>query len=69
MFYSYTESKHPKIYPIGQPPINAPKFLLLSLQSLLQKDACSYAKVIHEKEKEKKKKEKSIKKMDKCPRE
>jgi hypothetical protein len=29
----------------------------------LQKDACGYAKVIHEK------KEKIIEKMDKCPRE
>jgi hypothetical protein len=62
MFYSYTESKHLKIYPIGQPPINASKFLLLSLQSLLQKDACGYAKVIHEK---RKKQEKRIEKMDK----
>jgi hypothetical protein len=49
MFYSYTKSKHLKIYPIAQAPINAPKFLLLSLQVLLQKDACGYAKVIHEK--------------------
>jgi hypothetical protein len=31
----------------------------------LEKNACGYAKVIHEK----RKKEKSIEKMDKCPRE
>jgi hypothetical protein len=35
MFSSWTESKHPKIYPIGSPQINALKFLLLSLQSFV----------------------------------
>jgi hypothetical protein len=32
----------------------------------LQKDACGYAKVVHEK---RKKKKRVLKKMDKCPKE
>ena len=42
----------PKIFPIGYPQINAPKFLLLSLKSFVaRKEACGYAKVIHKKRK------------------
>ena len=40
----------PKIYPIGYPQINAPKFLLLSLKSfVIEKEALGYANVIHKK--------------------
>jgi hypothetical protein len=59
MFYSYTESKHPKIYPIGQPPINALKFLLLSLQSFI---AERYMRLCKNYSGKKERKRKSIKK-------
>jgi hypothetical protein len=56
MFYSYTESKHPKIYPIRQPPINAPKFLLLSLQSFVaEKMHVAMQKLFMKKRREKRK--------------
>jgi hypothetical protein len=57
MFCSYTKSKHPKIYPIGQPQINAQNSCYYLFKVLLQKDACGYAKVL-----KKRREEKSMKK-------
>jgi hypothetical protein len=43
--------------------INAPSSCCYLSKVLLQKEVCSYAKVIHEK-----RKEKSVEKINKCPR-
>jgi hypothetical protein len=53
MFCSYTESKHPKIYPIGQPQINAQSSCYYLSKVLLQKDTCGYAKVLKKKKRRK----------------
>jgi hypothetical protein len=57
MFCSYTESKHQKIYPIGQPPNKYSKFLLLSLQSFVAERCMWLCKSI-----KKRREEKSMKK-------
>jgi hypothetical protein len=45
--FTPTWEETPKIFPIGYPQINAPKFLLLSLKSfVVEKETCGYAKVI-----------------------
>ena len=54
VFCSYTESKHQKIYHIGQPQINAQSFCYYLSKVLLQKDACGYAKVLKKRREEKK---------------
>jgi hypothetical protein len=64
MLCSYIESKHPKIFPIGQPPNKYSKFLLLSLQSFVTKRCMWLCKNIG-----KKKRRKKYEKIDKCPRE
>jgi hypothetical protein len=62
MFYSYTGSEQPKIFPIlilHSPNLNALVFLLLSLKILLQKESWVSKKRKKEKKKKKEKMYKS----------
>jgi hypothetical protein len=57
MFYSYTGSELPKIYPIGQPPNKCSNFLLLSLKSFIaEKRHVAMKKIFKEKKKKKRNK-------------
>jgi hypothetical protein len=61
MFYSYTASKHQKIFPIGYPLNKCSKFLLLSLKSFVAKKRHVPMQKLFIKKK-------ALEKMDKCSR-